>query len=128
MEAPQFRIASSYAEAFLLIFVSVMYGGGLPLLYPLAVVGFVAKFYADKWAILRLYRDPPMFGPQFASMTLNVLPFAFIFHCILSIWVFGRRAVVNVSWAADSGALLSWIGLVWDVRGPSTEVLTEGRR
>ena len=24
--------------------------------------------------------------------------------------------------------LLSWIGLVWDVRGPSTEVLTEGRR
>ena len=110
VEAPQFRIASSYAEAFLLIFVSVMYGGGLPLLYPLAVVGFVAKFYADKWAILRVYRDPPMFGPQFASMTLNVLPFAFIFHCILSIWVFGRRAVVNVSWAADSGALLSWIG------------------
>lgn len=107
---PDFKIAACYAEAFLLVFVSLMYGSGLPILYPLAVFGFTFKFFVGKWAILAVYRDPPMFGPQFGTTTMQLMPCALVLHCCVGVWIWGRRTVAAVEWAQGSGFWLGFAG------------------
>ncbi len=103
-----FKLAAFYAEAFLLLFVSLMYGSGMPILYPLAVCGFTLKFFSCKWGVLAVYRDPPMFGPQFGTTTTHLLPCALILHCCVGVWIWGRR--VEVNWSQDGGFLLQFAG------------------
>ena len=61
MDGQPFRLAAFYAEAFLLLFVSLIYGSGMPILYPLAVCGFTLKFFSCKWGILAV-RSPHSTG------------------------------------------------------------------
>ena len=110
VEAPPFKLAGSYAEAFLLVFVSLLYGSGLPILYPLAVFGLSFKFLVGKWAILKVYRDPPMFGAQFGYTSGSLLPVAVLLHCGAAVFIWGRRTVLEVEWAQSDNIWVRYAG------------------
>ena len=114
--ATKFQLATSYAEVFLLLFVTLIYGGGMPLLWPLALLGLGVKFWADKWAVCRVYRDPPMTGDQFRSLTELLLPFAIMLHAAVAIWVHGRRMPAAFGAAADAAVLVKLLAREWAVQ------------
>jgi hypothetical protein len=84
---PEFDLAASYGEAYLLIVVTLIYSTGLPILTFFACGGFTYKYYADKWAILNFYRRPPMYGDQFAQKTQQLLPGAIVLHMAFGCWL-----------------------------------------
>ena len=41
-----------------LLFCTMMFGSGLPLLYPIAALGLTASYWAEKWDVLKMSRVP----------------------------------------------------------------------
>eukprot|EP01052_Picozoa_sp_SAG31_P004711 SAG31_NODE_198_length_20656_cov_5.167291_16_plen_454_part_00 len=87
VEGPEFDMAACYGEAYLLIFVSLIYSTGLPILLFFACIGFTYKYFVDKYALLNLYRSPPMYGAQFAKTTETLFPVAILLHMAFGIWL-----------------------------------------
>ena len=56
-------ISSSYAEVLVGVYVTLVYASAMPLLLWVAAFGFALKFWGDKWAVLRVYKKPPLYGP-----------------------------------------------------------------
>jgi len=86
VEGPEFNLAASYGEAYLLIFVCLIYATGMPILCMFAFFGFSYKYLADKWAILNFYKKPPMYGDQFYYMTQSLMPIAIALHSAFGVW------------------------------------------
>jgi hypothetical protein len=86
VEGPEFNLAASYGEAYLLIFVTLIYATGMPVLLMFAFFGFTYKYFADKWAILNFYKKPPMYGDQFYHMTQSLMPIAISLHGAFGVW------------------------------------------
>ena len=57
-----------YAALLVQFTVSVIYSGGMPILWIIGFMGFLVGFIVDKWAFLRVYRLPPKYGPTLARM------------------------------------------------------------
>jgi len=48
-----------YAALLVGFFVCMIFSGGMPILWVIGWVSFLAAFCIDKWAFLRVYRLPP---------------------------------------------------------------------
>jgi hypothetical protein len=59
-----FDIAGSYGEVLLAMWVTFMFGSGVPMLYWVASLGFSIRFCVDKVVVLRLYKRPPMYSSK----------------------------------------------------------------
>ena len=69
-------------------FVSLLYGGGIPMLYPMAGLGFLLQYFTDKAMLLNFYRIPAALGADMARLTIRILPMAVLGHLLFTIWMF----------------------------------------
>ena len=53
---PIFHLSYRHAHQCMTLFVTFIYGGGLPVLYPIAMVSFATYFVVDKYLFFRHYR------------------------------------------------------------------------
>ncbi|CAK9042922.1 unnamed protein product [Durusdinium trenchii] len=90
---PEFDIKQKYAQLLTTIFVTVIYGSGLPLLYFLAAVFMFMQFWADKYNLLWGSRRPPAYDTKMAKEAIDSMFYAIPFHCILAILMFGQTCV-----------------------------------
>jgi hypothetical protein len=75
-----------YAALLVQFTVSVIYSGGMPILWIIGFMGFLVGFIVDKWAFLRVYRLPPKYGPTLARKCTDVLPYVILGHAVLAAW------------------------------------------
>ena len=61
-EDKELKVASSYGEVLVGMSVPLLYNSSLPILNWIAGFGFLLKYWADKWAVLRAYKKPPLYG------------------------------------------------------------------
>ena len=71
-----FKLEYRYPTVLNVVFVTMLYSSGMPILYPIAAVTCTVMYWTDKAALLRLYNRPPMYRASLASVTLKVLPVA----------------------------------------------------
>lgn len=50
LRGPEFRLGDRYPDILLILFVTLTYSGGIPVLIPCAAVGFWASYYID-WRV-----------------------------------------------------------------------------
>ena len=58
---PEFQIHFRYARVMNIIFVTMMYGVGLPILFPLACISFTIIYLTEIFMLFYVYRKPPAF-------------------------------------------------------------------
>lgn len=70
----------------------------MPLLYPLAMAYFIANYWVDKGAILRIYRMDGLDGldGSLALQAITVLPWAVIVHCAATVMMYSDAGVTCV--------------------------------
>ena len=83
---PKMMLEERYAALLVQFTVSVIYSGGMPILWIIGFLGFLVGFIVDKWAFLRVYRLPPKYGPALARKCTDVLPYVVIGHALLAVW------------------------------------------
>lgn len=65
-----------------LLFCTMMFGSGLPLLYPIAALGLTASYWAEKWDVLKMSRVPAQTTGALAELAGKPAPsFCRIIHC-----------------------------------------------
>ena len=80
--------AERYAALLVQFTVSVIYSGGMPILWIVGFFGFLVGFIVDKWAFLRVYRLPPKYGPALARKCTGLLPYVILGHALLAVWAY----------------------------------------
>jgi hypothetical protein len=78
----EFDIAGSYGEVLLAMWVTFIFGSGVPILYWVATVGFAIRFCVDKLVVLRLYKRPPMYSEKLIERFDTLALLAVLFHAV----------------------------------------------
>ena len=79
---PEFRLSFQYASLLNVVFTTLMFSSGMPLMILIGFASFFLRFLVDRWAFARLYRTPPPYN-SIAKQARSVLPFASILHLII---------------------------------------------
>ncbi|CAM9493483.1 unnamed protein product [Ectocarpus sp. 4 AP-2014] len=100
---PKFDMESRYAFllqaclfAFDVLGVSLLYSGGIPIIYLFASFSFATNFVIDKFWIIKLAQQPPMYTAALAKMFVGVLPIALLVHMSTACYMLGNVDILNI--------------------------------
>jgi hypothetical protein len=88
---PLFDSSISCAHFLSMLFFSMTYATGLPLLMPMAFVTLTISFCIDKLLLLRFYEKPPHMNDGVMQIILKILPFAAIIRLCFGCWMYGSK-------------------------------------
>lgn len=111
------------AQLLALLFFTMTYGAGLPLLVPMLTITFVIYYRADKRLLCRHYEKPPKIGDAIMQFVLNVLPWAAVVRLCVTCWMYSNEfvfpqtrltlesipEVMSVDWKMVSDNYNSWV-------------------
>lgn len=98
---PVFDSTDHTAQLLTLLFFSMTFAPGLPLLMPLCGFAFLLYFNIDKFLLCRFYQRPPQLGDAAIKIVIKVLPYAAVIRLAIAIWMFGNDRIIPVE---DSSA------------------------
>lgn len=95
VEVETYDVAQRWPLALNTFFVTMTYGAGIPLLYPIAAIAFAASFNMEKCALLRFTRQPPIMDSSLARLSLRLMPLAVLIHLVMTIVIFNDAALLE---------------------------------
>ena len=103
IEAEVFQIEDHYANVIMIIFVCMMFSGGIPLMIPISFLGLATRYIYFKYSFIRFCRVPQTFNDSINNKILRILPFCFIVHFALDLWMYGVPLIFSTesSWFSD---------------------------
>ena len=90
---PEFEFAFEYAQLLSTFFCCFTFSTGLPLLYIISMVNFYIYYFIEKYLFIHLYRIPPHFGNNVGKRATAMLPYAFVLHLVMSIWMLSNKEI-----------------------------------
>ena len=72
-----------------------MYGIGLPILYPIAVLSFLFLYFVEKLMIYYSYRQPPLYDEKLNDSALSLLTWAPLLALSFSYWMFSNKRLAG---------------------------------
>lgn len=82
-----------YSQLLTLLYVTFMYGAGMPLLYIIALFSLVAIYWVDKITLVRLYRSPPRYSSKLMSRARMWMTPMLLIHICLGFWMFSNSTI-----------------------------------
>ena len=70
---PVYLMHFKYAALMNMIFVTLTYGFGIPILYPICCIGIFILFMVEKTMLYYAYRLPPMYDERLSQSVINTL-------------------------------------------------------
>ena len=90
---PTFQLTQKYANALSLIFITMTFGSGIPILYLVSCIIFTITFLYQKYNLLRISSKPPQLDDQLNTQFIGLLPYAVFTHLIFAILMFSSPAI-----------------------------------
>ena len=88
MTPPSFNLADKQSALKVVIFATLIYSSGVPLLVPMAALSMLLTYIVDKYMVLRFCVQPPQYDSSMARAFVASLPWAIFLHSALAIWTF----------------------------------------
>ena len=89
MEAEEFDIEDHYANILMILLVTMMFSGGMPVMIPITFIGLFTRYLYFKHSFIRFCRVPKTFNESINNKVLRILPFCVFFHFAFSLWMYG---------------------------------------
>ena len=86
--APPFLVEERYAHMLVVIYTSILWCGGIPLMIPLGLLNLITTYYVDKFMYIRVYEAPQENDEEVPLLTMDLLQLAAFFNLTLSIFAF----------------------------------------
>ena len=83
---PTFVVHFRYANMLNIIFVTMMYGTALPILFPLAMFSFLVLYFQDQFMLFYVYKTPPTYDESLNKDVLNIFAKAPLFLLSFGFW------------------------------------------
>ena len=92
---PEYLIEFRYSNMITMIFLALMFGAGMPILYFFASWIFLITYWIDKLTLLRIYRKPPCYGVEVMKFSRDILTVAIILHFGFAFWMYSNQLVFD---------------------------------
>lgn len=83
---PEFYIHLKYSSILKIIFITMMYGVQLPVLFPIAFMSFMILYVLENFLLYYSYRIPPTYDEKLNESVLNTMINAPLFMCFFGFW------------------------------------------
>ena len=92
---PEFSIHYKYSGILNVTFVTLMYGVGIPILYPIAFCYFFVLYIVEKGMLYYYYREPPQYDEILNEEALRILKKAPLFMLAFGYWMLSNRQLIS---------------------------------
>eukprot|EP00397_Hematodinium_sp_SG-2012_P004434 GEMP01004446.1.p1 GENE.GEMP01004446.1~~GEMP01004446.1.p1 ORF type:complete len:860 (+),score=85.48 GEMP01004446.1:197-2776(+) len=90
---PNFQLATRLAGLLNVMFSTMLYSAGVPLLSIIATVTIFLVFFCDKFLLLRASKMPPVYDQSLLLVFKELFPLACFLHATFAIYMFGHSLV-----------------------------------
>ena len=108
---PVFSLSFRCAQLLMTVFVSMLYGAGIPILYPIATIMFLINFYVDKFLLFYHYRIPPSYSERIAEWMGQTMIYASIFHLGFATWMYSAKGIFWNGSSLETSSIAVYLGL-----------------
>ena len=77
---PEYILQLRFAQVLGLLFTTMTYSSGMPILYPLAFLTLLITFWTDKVLVSRYFRKENGFTADLSRQVVNLLPYTVMVH------------------------------------------------
>lgn len=84
---PQYLMHFKYSSVLNIVFVTFMYGFGIPELFPIAAVSFIIIYILEQASFYYSYKAPPMYDERLSQSVLSHLMWAPAFGLCFAYWM-----------------------------------------
>jgi hypothetical protein len=95
---PEYLIHFKYSGILNVTFVTMMYGIGQPILFPIAFVSYFILYSIERVLIAYFYQQPPTFDEKMTKNALSTLRFATIFYLFFGYWQLSNLSIFHNNW------------------------------
>lgn len=90
---PELMFEYRYSTMLNTVYISLMFGSGMPLLYFFGFVSFFCTYWVDKFAFLRIYQTPPRYNKDLMKASRESLYVAIFIHFIFGFWMYSNSVI-----------------------------------
>ena len=90
---PEFQIHWKYAYMLTVVYITFLFGPGLPILFPIALGSLVFLFTVERLLLAYSYRKPPMYDDTMNAAALNLLMLSPIGYILSSAYMYSNQQV-----------------------------------
>lgn len=92
---PVYLMHFKYAALLNIVFVTMTYGFGIPILFPIAAAAILILYLVEKTMLYYAYRLPPMYDERLSQSVLNKLSYAPIFFLGFGYWMASNKQILS---------------------------------
>lgn len=90
---PSYFVHFKYSALFNIAFVTMFYGVGLPILFPIAVMSYVVFYLLERYVVAYTYQMPPSLDDKLTKNAVSVLKFAPLLMLFNGFWMLGNQQI-----------------------------------
>ena len=90
---PLFDLHWKYAYILNVVYMTFLFGAGLPILFPIALVSLILLYCVSKILLAYSYQKPPAYDHKLNETIVKMLRFAPIIYLIQAMWIYSNRQV-----------------------------------
>lgn len=92
---PVYYMHYKYSSIMTIVFITFMYGFGIPILFPIACVSFIVLYLVEKLLLFYGYRLPPMYDERLSQDVLNKIQFAPVLFLSFGYWMVSNNQLLS---------------------------------
>jgi hypothetical protein len=95
VDGPLYFIHYKYSSVLTILYVTFMYGFGIPILFPIACASLIMLYFVEKSMLFYAYRMPPMYDERLSQNVLEKLQVAPILFCFFGYWMISNLQLIS---------------------------------
>ena len=87
---PEYFIHYKYSFIMNIVYITFMFGAGMPILFPIALASFIVLYIMESLLLAYSYRQPPMFDESLSKLCIKMLLAAPLLYFTVGFWMFNN--------------------------------------
>ena len=94
-QGPIYFMHFKYSSILTIVYITMMYGFGMPVLFPIAMLSFLVLYITEKIMFFYGYVSPPMYDERLSNDVLTKLQFAPLLYIIFGYWMASNQQLLS---------------------------------
>lgn len=92
---PKYYMHYKYSSIMNIVFITMMFGAGMPILFPIAAISLSGMFLLENFMLHYVYKQPPAYDEKLNNTVLNNLDKAPVFLLAFGYWVLTNLQLIE---------------------------------
>jgi hypothetical protein len=94
-QGPIYFMHYKYSSILTIVYITFMYGFGMPILFPIAMASFLVLYFVEKIMLFYGYVMPPMYDERLSNDVLTKLQFAPLLYLCFGYWMASNQQLLS---------------------------------